>query len=86
LGDLELKGMRKDTRHKIYTGSGCEGGEPYVLFGVSSMTPCAWCWVVQMSSPKCSALLYIVQVKASRPLKCDLVINDNHSGLTCLSR
>jgi hypothetical protein len=25
--------MRKDTGHKIYIGSGCQGGEPYVLFG-----------------------------------------------------
>jgi hypothetical protein len=25
--------MREDTRHKIYTCSGCQGGEPYVLFG-----------------------------------------------------
>jgi hypothetical protein len=33
LGDRELEGMRKDTGHKIYIGSGCQGGEPYVLFG-----------------------------------------------------
>jgi hypothetical protein len=25
--------MRKDMGHKIYTGSGCHGGEPHVLFG-----------------------------------------------------
>jgi hypothetical protein len=25
--------MRKDTGHKIYTGSGRQDGEPYVLFG-----------------------------------------------------
>jgi hypothetical protein len=31
--DLELEGMRKNTGHKIYTGSGCQGGEPHVLFG-----------------------------------------------------
>jgi hypothetical protein len=31
-GDRELEGVRKDTGHKIYTGSGCQGGEPYVLF------------------------------------------------------
>jgi hypothetical protein len=37
--------MHKDTGHKIYTGSGLQGGEPYVLFGGSSMAPCAWCWV-----------------------------------------
>jgi hypothetical protein len=29
--------MHKDTGHKIYTGSDCQGGEPYVLFGGSSM-------------------------------------------------
>jgi hypothetical protein len=40
--------MHKDTGHKIYTGSGCQGGKPYVLFGGSSMAPCAWCWVVQV--------------------------------------
>jgi hypothetical protein len=32
--DLEPEGMREDTRHKIYTSSGCQGGEPYVLFGI----------------------------------------------------
>jgi hypothetical protein len=37
--------MHKDTGHRIYTGSGCQCGEPYVLFGGSSMEPCAWCWV-----------------------------------------
>jgi hypothetical protein len=31
--DLEPEGTREDTRHEIYTGSGCQGGEPYVLFG-----------------------------------------------------
>jgi hypothetical protein len=25
--------MRNDTGHKIYTGLGCQGGEPYMLFG-----------------------------------------------------
>jgi hypothetical protein len=49
-GDLELERMRKDMGHKIYTGSGRQGGEPYVLFGVSSMTPCAWCWVVRLGT------------------------------------
>jgi hypothetical protein len=44
-GDRELEGMHKDTGHKIYTGSGCQGGEPYVLFGGSSMAPCARCWL-----------------------------------------
>jgi hypothetical protein len=32
-GDRELEGMRKDMRHKIYTGSGHYSGRPYVLFG-----------------------------------------------------
>jgi hypothetical protein len=40
-----FEGKRKDTGHKIYTGSGRQGGEPYVLFGGTSMAPCAWCWV-----------------------------------------
>jgi hypothetical protein len=31
--DQELKGMREDTGHKIYTGSSHQGGEPYVMFG-----------------------------------------------------
>jgi hypothetical protein len=31
--------MRKDTRHKIYTGSSCQGGEPYVLFGEQVWRP-----------------------------------------------
>jgi hypothetical protein len=31
---LELEGMREDTRHKIYTGSGSQSSIPYVLFGV----------------------------------------------------
>jgi hypothetical protein len=32
--DLELEGMREDTRHEIYTGSGSQSSVPYVLFGV----------------------------------------------------
>jgi hypothetical protein len=24
--------MHTDTRHKIYTGLGCQNGEPYILF------------------------------------------------------
>jgi hypothetical protein len=39
--------MHKDMGHKIYIGSGRQGGETYVLFGVSSMASCTWCWVVQ---------------------------------------
>jgi hypothetical protein len=54
--------MRKDTGHKIYTGSGCQDGEPYVLFGGgSSMAPCAWCWLRSGSPARYPALLYIVQ-------------------------
>jgi hypothetical protein len=53
--------MRKDTGHKIYTGSGRQGGEPYVLFGGSSIAPCAWCWVEIRSPAMYPALLYIVQ-------------------------
>jgi hypothetical protein len=32
--DLEPEGVRKDTRHKIYTGSGSQSSVPYILFGV----------------------------------------------------
>jgi hypothetical protein len=32
--DLKLEGVRKDTRHKIYTGSGSQRSVPYVLFRV----------------------------------------------------
>jgi hypothetical protein len=32
-GDRELEGVRRDMGHKIYTGSGCQSGEPYILFG-----------------------------------------------------
>jgi hypothetical protein len=53
--------MHKDTGHKIYTGSDRQGGEPYVLFGASSMAPCAWCWVEISSPARYPALLYIVQ-------------------------
>jgi hypothetical protein len=53
--------MRKDARHKIYTGSGRQGGEPYVLFGGSSMAPCAWCWVEIRCPDRYPALLYIVR-------------------------
>jgi hypothetical protein len=31
--------MRKDTGHTIYTGSGRQGGEPYVLFGEQVWRP-----------------------------------------------
>jgi hypothetical protein len=39
--DLELKGMREDTRHEIYTGSGSQCSVPYVLFGVV-LRPALW--------------------------------------------
>jgi hypothetical protein len=60
-GDRELEGVREDTGHKTYTGSGHQGGEPYILFGVSSMAPCAWCWVEIRCPARYPALLYIVQ-------------------------
>jgi hypothetical protein len=53
--------MRKDMGHKIYTGSGRLGGEPYVLFRGSSMVPCAWCWVEIRCPARYPALFYIVQ-------------------------
>jgi hypothetical protein len=53
--------MHKDTGHKFCIGSGFEGGEPYVLFGGSSMAPCAWCWVEIRCPARYPALLYIVQ-------------------------
>jgi hypothetical protein len=53
--------MLKDTGHKIYTGSGCQGGEPYVLFGGSSMAPCAWVLGEIMCLARYPALLYMVQ-------------------------
>jgi hypothetical protein len=59
-GERELEGMRKDTGHKIYTGPGRQGGEPYVLFGGSSMAPCAWCWVEIRCPARYPTLLYIV--------------------------
>jgi hypothetical protein len=49
----------RDTRQNIYTGLGRQGGEPYVLFGGSSMAHCVWCWVG--CSARYPALLYILQ-------------------------
>jgi hypothetical protein len=37
--DLKPEGTREDTRHETYTGSGCQGGEPYVLFGDQGWRP-----------------------------------------------
>jgi hypothetical protein len=39
--DLELEGVRKDTRHKIYTGSGSQSSVLHPVW--SSIAPCAWC-------------------------------------------
>jgi hypothetical protein len=50
--------MRKDTRHKIYTGSGRQGGEPYVLFGIKYD---ALRLVLVRCPARYPALLYIVQ-------------------------
>jgi hypothetical protein len=55
--------MHKDTGHKIYIGLGCQGGEPYVLFGDQVWRPALG--VVPRRDCGCSArypaLLYIVQ-------------------------
>jgi hypothetical protein len=52
--------MRKDTRHKIYTGLGCQGGEPYVLLEIKYGT--LRLVLVEMRCPaRYPALLYIVQ-------------------------
>jgi hypothetical protein len=52
--------MRKDTGHKIYIGSGCQGGEPYVRleikYGALRLV------LVEIRCPtRYPALLYIVQ-------------------------
>jgi hypothetical protein len=57
--------MHKDTGHKIYTGSGRQGGEPYVLFGVSSMAPMRLVLVEIRCPARYPALLYIVQEEGS---------------------
>jgi hypothetical protein len=59
LGDQKLEGMREDTGQKIYTGSGHQGGEPYVLFGDQ-----VWCPALGVGlryTARYPALLYIVQ-------------------------
>jgi hypothetical protein len=54
--------MRKDTGHKIYTGSCCQGGEPYVLFGYQVWHPALGVGLVEIRCPaRYLALLYIVQ-------------------------
>jgi hypothetical protein len=59
--DLELKGMREDTRHEIYTGSGSRSSYP---------TSCLEYWALRLDvdprrdcgcPPRYPALLYIVQ-------------------------
>jgi hypothetical protein len=60
--DLEPEGVHKDTRHKIYTGSGSQSSIPYVLFGVVlrlalGVVPRRDCGC----PPRYLALLYIVQ-------------------------
>jgi hypothetical protein len=54
--------MRKDTEHKIYKGSGRQGGESYVLFGDQVWRSALG---VELRSSQVSArypaLLYIVQ-------------------------
>jgi hypothetical protein len=45
IGDQELEGMCKDMGHKIYTGPGGQGGEPYVLFGGIKYGALRWCWL-----------------------------------------
>jgi hypothetical protein len=52
--------MRKDTGHKIYTGSGRQGGEPYVLFGDQVWHPALGVGLFRCPA-RYPALLYIVQ-------------------------
>jgi hypothetical protein len=39
--DLEPEGLREDTRHKIYTGSGSQSSYPTSC--LEYIAPCAWC-------------------------------------------
>jgi hypothetical protein len=59
--DLEPEGLREDTRHKIYTGSGSQSSYPTSC--LEYIAPCAW--VLFPGGIGCSArypaLLYIVQ-------------------------
>jgi hypothetical protein len=61
LGDRELECMRKDTRRKIYTGLGCQGGEPYVLFGGIKYGALRLLLVEIGCPARYPTLLYIVQ-------------------------
>jgi hypothetical protein len=51
--------MRKDTGHKIYTGSGHQSSKPYVLFGDQVWRPALGVGLFRFPS-RYSALLYIV--------------------------
>jgi hypothetical protein len=51
--------MRKDTGHKIYTGSGCQGGEPYVQFGDEVWRPALGVGLFRCPA-RYPALLYII--------------------------
>jgi hypothetical protein len=53
--------MRKDTGHKIYTGSSCQGGETYVLFGGIKYGALRLVLVEIRCPARYAALLYIVQ-------------------------
>jgi hypothetical protein len=52
--------MRKDTGHKIYTGSGCQNGEPYILFEGIKYGALRLVLVFRCPS-RYPALLYIVE-------------------------
>jgi hypothetical protein len=58
--DLKPEGTREDTGHKIYTGLGCQGGEPYVLFGDQVWRPTLGVGWIRRPA-RYPALLYIVQ-------------------------
>jgi hypothetical protein len=52
--------MHKDTGHKIYIGSGCQGGEPYILLGDQVWRPVLGVGLFGCPA-RYPALLYIVQ-------------------------
>jgi hypothetical protein len=52
--------MRNDTEHKIYTGSGRQSSEPYVLFGDQVWRPALGVGLFRCPA-RYPALLYIVQ-------------------------
>jgi hypothetical protein len=52
--------MHKNTGHKIYTGSGCQGGEPYLLFGGIKYGTLRLVLVEIRCPARYPALLYIV--------------------------